>query len=351
MDTRAFAIALLCATPLLAGCASGPETTSTTTAGEIVITKPGDYGQDNATNGDLPHRHDYWGGQQSVVVMDGWPTQPGPGVAAGNDVPIYEYRPSSGNVVPQGAGQVTVRMDWTPASDDIYTDPQLWVKGAADNQPVFVAHIEPGQTVTVNTTDAQNDLPHQLLSAWMFQFRLSEGSAGGAFPMLRFKANVTVHVEAIRGTDPIPLYPGHPDRWNGTDVITLVDVNRQQFYLQDPGDAGCDGFSCPVVEQPRNGTIVPPDASSVQAILTVEAGSPQTIGLSYHGAEGRSFARLQPESTNGNVRTYRIPVGQYGDGPYAKQSQWEFATFVDGPAPDTAVVENFHLLVTVHKGV
>ncbi len=347
MARIAGAIFLLIPLSLLAGCSTAPSDHGTSAPpGDIIITRPGDYSADqNATTAGLPHLHDYWGGSDRIVVMDGWPTNPGPGLAAGTDVPIYAYRPASGHVVPQGASVVEVTLAWTPAQDDIYQAPELWVKGAADNEPRFVAQIESGQKVAVNTTNVQNDLPHQLLSAWILEFRLSERDD---LQMLRFKANVTIHVEAVRGLA-IPLYPGHPDRWNGTDVMTLVDVNRQLFYLQDPGDAGCDGFSCPEVEVPMNGTIVPPDGAFVQAILTVETGAPQTVGLSYHGAEGRSFIRLTPTAMAGNVRTYNIDVGDYGDGPYAKQSQWEFAPYIEGPAPDTFVVENYHLKVTVHK--
>ncbi len=333
---------------LLAGCASDPVTTSTSTTGEVLVTKPGDYAGDaNGTNANLPHLHDYWGGQPRLVVMDGWPTQPGPGLAGGADVAIYDYRPASGHVIPQGTSQVEVTLTWTPEADDLYQNPQLWVKGASENQPHLASRVESGQKVVLNSTNELDDLPHQLLSAWLFQFRLSQRDDVG---ILRFKANVTIHVEAVRGL-PIPLYPGHPDRWNGTSVMTLVDVTRQLAYLQDPGDAGCDGISCPQAEVPMNGTIVPQDAAYVEAILTVEQGSPQTVGLSYHGAEGRVFQRLQPVSTTGNERTYRIDVGAFGDGPYAKQSQWEFAPFIDGPAPDTLVVENYHLTVTVHRGV
>lgn len=345
--TPAILVLALVAAAALAGCASDPAPSTTSTTGQVIITKPGDYAGDNATNGDLPHLHDYWGGQDRIVVMDGWPTEPGPGLGGGSDVPIYNYRPPSGHVVPQGASHVEVTLTWTPAQDDIYTSPQLWVKGAGENQPHLAAAIGSGQTVVVNSTNELNDLPHQLLSGWLFQFRLSQRDDLG---MLRFKANVTIHVEAVRGL-PIPLYPGHPDRWGGNASITLVDVERELAYLQDPGDAGCDGISCPQVEVPMDGTIVPPDAAFVEAVLTVELGSPQTVGLSYHGAEGRAFQRLEPSATSGNERTYRIDVGQYGDGPYAKQSQWEFAPFIDGPAPDTAVVETYRLTVTVHKSV
>ncbi|MCA1818982.1 MAG: hypothetical protein LC620_02840, partial [Halobacteriales archaeon] len=297
---RPLAGALLAAL-LLSGCSTGPAVPSTTAPPTVLVTRPGDFSGDaNATGANAPHLHDYWLGAERLVVMDGWPTEPGPGLAGGSQVPIYHYRPESGHVVPQGAARVEVTFAWTAASDDVYQDPELWVRTAGENESHFVGAVASGQTVAVNTTNAQDDLPHQLLSSWVFEFRLSQRSD---LQILRFKANVTVHVEAVRGL-PIPLYPGHPDRWDHRDQVTLVDVTRQVAYLQDPGDDGCDGVSCPTVESPRNGTIVPPDAAAVTATLTVTYGSPTKVGLAYHGAEGRDFQRLAPSREEGNTRTY-----------------------------------------------
>lgn len=340
---RILALATLLTTAF-AGCATGPSQSETSSSTTVLVTRPGDFSGDaNATGANAPHLHDYWLGQGRLTVMDGWPTEPGPGVSGGTDVPVYHYRPDSGHVIPQGAAAVEVTFTWTPGTSDVYQDPTLWVRTAADTEARKVGPVESGKVVSFNTTNPQNDLPHQLLSAWVFEFRLSQRDD---VQTLRFKANVTVHVEAVRGLE-IPLYPGHPDRWDGKENITLVDVTRQLAYMQDR-DTGCDGVSCPQIEVPQNGTIVPPDAAHVTATLTVTYGSPTQVGLSYHGAEGRAFQRLQPTATSGNTRTYDIPVGGYGDGPYAKTSQWEFAPFIEGPVPDSAVFEEFHLVVEAH---
>jgi hypothetical protein len=340
---RLAALALL-ALLALAGCSSGPAPSGAPTSEDVLVTRPGDYAADqNASTALLPHLHDYWGGASRLVVMDGWPTEPGPGLAGGQEVPIYHYRAPSGHVVPQGAASVEVTFAWTPDTDDIYEAPELWYKTAAENQTRKWGPVESGRLAVINTTNAQDDLPHQLLSAWTFEFRLSQRSD---LQVLRFKANVTLHVEAVRGL-PIPLYPGHPDRWGGQDNITLIDVTRQVVYMQDPGDAGCDGLACPQVDVPRNGTIVPPDAAYVEARLA--STYPGTsVGLSYHGAEGRAFQRLQPTGTAGLVRTYEIPVNGYGDGPYATASQWEFAPFIEGPLPDGFAAQEYRLTVVVH---
>lgn len=329
----AVAVALFC------GCLAEPGTTASSPA-PVLVTQPGDFGTDGA---DLPHLHDYWGGADRLVVMDGWPTEPGPGLAGGDSVPIYQYRAPSGSVVPQGTAFVEVTFTWEPAPTDVYQDPRLWVRSAADTEAQQIGPVHSGQPTRMESANERNDLPHQLLSAWVFEFRLSERSD---LALLRFKANVTIHVEAVRGLE-IPLYPGHPDRWEGQSEILLVDVVRPLFYLQDPGDGGCDGFSCPTVEVPRNGTIVPPDAAYVLATLTLQ-GSPTDIGLSYHGAEGRGFQRLSPMA-NGPTKVYHIPVGSFGDGPYAQASQWEFAPYIEGPVPDGLAYEEFHLVVVVHR--
>lgn len=327
----------------LSGCASQPSTQSTSGSTTVTVTRPGDFDA-NATGANAPHLHDYWLGQDRIVVMDGWPTEPGPGLGGGREVPIYHYRAPSGHVIPQGAASVEATFTWTPAPTDQYEDPQLWVRTAAHPEPRKVGPVVSGTPIVFNSTNEDNDLPHQLLSAWVFEFRLSERSD---VQLLRFKANVTLHVEAVRGLE-IPLYPGHPDFWQGRTNITLVDVQRSLAYLQDP-DTGCDGISCPETEVPANGTIVPFNAANVVATLTLENGGPTTVGLSYHGAEGREFQRLQPTETQGLVRTYVIPVGVYGDGPYAKSSQWEFRPYIEGPVADSAAVEEFHLFIEARR--
>lgn len=328
----------------LAGCLSDSSAPTTAAPTTVLVTRPGDF--QNATGSDAPHLHDYWGGKTVIPIMDGWPTEPGPGFAAGQDVRIYSYRPPSGHVIPQGAALVNVTFTWTPAATDVYQDPTLWIRTANDTEARKVGPVESGIPVSFASTNAQNDLPHQLLSAWVFEFHLSERSD---LAMLRFKANVTLHVDAVRGLE-IPLYPGHPDRWDGQGNITLIDVTRELAYMQDP-DTGCDGISCPTTEVPRNGTIVPPDAAYVLATLTLTYGAPTKVGLSYHGAEGRDFIRLTPTQESGNTRTYHIPVGSYGDGPYARSSQWEFAPYIESPAPDSAAFEEYRLVVTVHHNL
>lgn len=330
---------------VLSGCAEAPaDAPPAREAGPNVVTDPGDY--TNATS--KSHLHDYWGGQPRVVVLDashpgGTERGAGPGVAAGTDVPVMEFRPESGQVVPQGASAVEVTLSWTEAPGDLYARPSLWVQTAQDAQPWFVAEVAAGQTVPVPSTNERNDLPHQLLSAWVFQLRMDAGSEG----FLRFKGSVEARAEAVRGLD-IPLYPAHPDRWQGASEALLFDASARLSYVEDPVDHGCNGDACPPTHRPANGTIVPPGAQTVVVVLETEGLT--TIGLEAHGPEQRTFVRLAPDEEQGGVRTYRLPVEANWDGPYAQQSQWEFRTFIEGPVPDGAASGAYRITATALRG-
>lgn len=328
---------------VLAGCSSGPATTSTT-EDPILVTRPDDFSNATGANADKPHLHDYWGGQDRLLLLDVDGTNPQPGFVGGADVPIQTWQPDSGSVVPQGTASVEVTFTWTPESTDVHGPTSLWVKTAANNQTTLVGPIEAGQTVAVPSTNAANDLPHQLLSAWTFELHAEPDPTLGA---VRFKAPVHAKVEVVRGLD-IPLYPGHPDRWNGASELLLLDDAQTLAYMQDPGDGGCDGLSCSRVHVPADGAIVPPETSFVLAELTVARGA-TGIALAYHGAEGRSFQVAEPTSTEGNTRTYLLPVEANADGPYAIQSQWEFTTRITGPVPDGVAFEDYTLKVTAQR--
>ncbi|MEA3190486.1 MAG: hypothetical protein QOD77_1068 [Thermoplasmata archaeon] len=336
--------AVFCLAVLLAGCAAGPSSSSSSTDGPIVVTRPDDYGNSTGDNASKPHLHDYWGGGDRLVVVDADGADPQPGLGGGEDTLIQAWRPDSGHVVPQGTAAVEVTFAWTPEDTDFYAAPTLWVKSAADSAARLVGPIEPGQTVAVPTSNNDNDLPHQLLSAWVVELHASSDPTLGS---LRFKAIVHAKVEAVRGLE-IPLYPGHPDRWNGANEVALLDETHSMAYLQDPGDGGCDGLSCSRVHVPANGTIVPPEAEVVIATLTVTNGV-TGIALAYHGAEGRSFQVVEPDATEGNTRTYYIEVANNADGPYAQQSQWEFTTAITGPVQDGVTVEDYTLTVVVQR--
>jgi hypothetical protein len=305
----------------------------------VVVTRPDDYAYDASGE----HLHDYWQGQRMLLVLDafhpgGTAEGAGPGLAGGASVPVMEFRPESSDVVPQGAASVEVTMSWTDAPGDSYLAPELWVKTAATNEARLVSAIASGQTVVVPSTNLDNDLPHQLLSAWVFELRMTSPD-----PLpLRFKGSVAAEAVAVRGLD-IPLYPAHPDRWGGLDVLPLLQAEGALFYFEDPIDHGCNGVSCPRILVPADGAIVPFDADHVEALLRVQGSTP--VDLLYHGGLSRDFAVAEP--VDGLPGTFLIPLAG-ADGPYAVQSQWEF-TVVPREPVEAAVDVTYSLTVLVHR--
>ncbi len=75
---------------------------------------------------------------------------------------------------------------------------------------------------------------------------------------------------------------------------------------------------------PADGAIVPYDAATVVVTLTAIGSSPLRVHLAHHGADTRELVRPDASQDDGTTRVWRIPVATAGDGPYARQSQWEF---------------------------
>lgn len=316
---RAALVAAIVALSLLAGCSSPAEPPAPAADQPVVVTAP-----DDLVNATAPgsHIHDYWGGKDRVTVVDlthpgGDAPGTGPGFASGPDVVVRSFQPESGHVVPQGTAAVEVTFTWTDAQLDSYTAPVLWLKTAAQNATEEVAAVESGKPVTIETGAPDADLPHQLLSAWLFELRMSSPD-----PMpLRFKGSVTLKVDAVRGL-PLPVYPPHPDLWQGATELPLLAADGELSYLEDLGDGGCDGMSCPQVFRPESGRTVPEDAYLVRAVL--RSSDPRGLELHYHSGLQREFQRAEPTTSANGEAVYEILVDGGGDGPYSSQSQWEF---------------------------
>lgn len=268
------------------------------------------------------HIHDYWQGQPQLQIIG--PEAPadesglGPGFASAESS-VRLFQPSSGHVVPQGTAAVAVTVSWTDSPDglDSYGEVSLWVKTAAQNETTRLGPTDNGQAHTIPTTLADADLPHQLLSAWTFEIRMSPPPG----LHLRFKGDIAVEATAVRGLD-LPVFPAHPDAWNGATEIGLVQASGQLAYWEDTTDGGSNGFGPPIVYSPISGAIVPANASHVAVQLTWTG--PVALDVWYHDATSRTMMVATPTTTASGAATYELPVVPGYDGPYAKQSQWEF---------------------------
>lgn len=336
------AAALLLAAAL-AGCADAPtaEPASTTPA-PVVLTDPNDTGM---STGDAPHLHDYWGGAETLVVMDA-ATNVGSIVIV--PYKTFDFQPPDDGIVPQGTAEVEVTLSWEDGPHQVYRDPELWVRSAAEDEPQLVGALTPGEPLVVTSTNEMNDLPHQSLSAWLFQLRVYPVSDGVGF--IQFESEIHVQVRAHRGLD-IPLYPGHPDQWNGATEIPLFTYTHGTFFAYGDPHAGMACLpGCLDQVTPDDGAIVPTDAAIVEVTLTMGDEAATQLGLRYHGADTRAFQVAQPDTTEGKTRVYRIVVTpESGDGAYSKQSLWEFQPYIEGPMENGAHVGAYELSARVLK--
>jgi hypothetical protein len=296
--------------------------------------------------------HDHWGGQDRIVVMDIEETTGSHCICATQE---FRFLPPPDHVVPQGAASVEITVAWTNTMPPMYDHVEVWYRTAASPEPMQAGDgpIASGDTVAVASTNADNDLPHQRLSAWEFLVRVATADGLG---VISFQAVFTVRVEALGGLD-IPLYPGHPDAWNGATEIALLSATQDLMLASGPFDlAGIAGGTicltgCPIPFKPDPGAIVPFDADHVTVVIEHTLGTEPVfrLGLAYHGADTRDYQRLEPMDDDGARRVYVIPLAGQGDGPYAQHSLWEFWTFIEEPTPDGWTLSGYTMTATAHR--
>lgn len=107
-------------------------------------------------------------------------------------------------------------------------------------------------------------------------------------------------------------------------------------------------MGCPFTYTPADQVIVPFDADRVEVRIEHATAAPFTVGLAYHGAATREWSFPEAVGTDAQ-RIYTIPVGADGDGPYARQSQWEFIPYIDGPIEHGAIVQEYRITATVYR--
>jgi hypothetical protein len=347
---------LLLLAPLVAGCTSDPSGDAEAGDDVTVITDP-NQGRLDPTMG--PHLHDYWGSSKELTIVQADIEVGGIVWGGSESIPVAEFRPESGDLVPQGASEVRATITWTdddtqPGSlPNKYDRAELWVKRANESRPVSFGEVAKGDTVVVPTGNESNDLPHQLLSAWVFQLVLFGHVGPTDLFNVSYSGVVTLQAVAVRGDYAIPLFPGHPDQWLGRTEIELLELSGSMMF---DGDAASGQFrcyvgdpGCPFYMVPADGAVVPIDADHVTVVLERSAPNPTRMGIKFHSALSRDFEVPTDLQEDLMVRTYTIPVGDGGDGPYATQSQWEFVFYASDPAPDVAVYEEFTLHITAHK--
>ncbi|MFA5943473.1 MAG: hypothetical protein WC876_03295 [Candidatus Thermoplasmatota archaeon] len=336
---RGLLVMLVVVFAAVAGCAEGAGDTEPTET-PSVITDPRDFSDANSTGA---HLHDYWGGADSLDVLD-YSRQSTWNNGGGTFNWRVLFSPPDERVIPQGTASLSVKVDWTDTTPaNRYAGVSLWVKPANSAEHQFIQEVSRGTTVEVPVQYDQADLPHQLISAW--EFAIQYNSTGG--PNLFF-GSTHVTVVAHRGLELQP-FPAHPDRWMGRTSFDLLSASGSFMNVGYTGSG-----SLPERFRPENGTVVPSDAAYVDVTLTLDNQLPAGgLQLTFHAANSRSWTLLEPESDQAGVRHYTIQIEPgMGDGPYNNASLWEFQIYTPNTAPgnDPAVYDgSYELTVVVHK--
>lgn len=336
-------------------------------ADACVVTAADDYDtcaaeEEGLTRNEVAHRHDYWQDQERITILDydkpAYPTS-NRGIIACDGFPWYEIRPDDGFTVYQGTQYVEVTMTWGAEAYDNHGKTELWVKTANTDEEEFVAPVTSGETITIEITDnMDNDLPHNLLSNWEFVWMMypqTEGNdTGGANCYTWHRSEFSVDVDIVKGLE-IPLFPAHPDHWDGGNIteMTVLEEEANVVYTFGSTPSGSTSFGASHAPWDpwllSDGSIIPYDAQKVRVELDVrgETGM-HTLALYFHGADSREHTPLEPDQIEGTIQIYEIDVSRtLADGPYSTQSLWEFWLYHDGPNEDFR--GTISMTATVHK--
>ena len=279
--------------------------------------------------GPAGHAHDAWAGRDRLTVID--ETRPVSPLFLAEHWDIV-FVPPEGVVVPQGARTVEARFDWSDPPLKSYSEPDLYVKTAADASPRRVGSLAPGAPLVFEVSANDSDLPHQRISAWEFRFRFYP-EVGDR--LIAYMGELTLRVDVERGYD-VPLLPPHPDPLEGKDEIVLFKDSVREFGFLGRSDSSPICLrACPMPHTPDDGVIVPASAAIVEVTLELPKDVHTRLGLMYHGADTRNWTTAKAEG-EGERRVFRIPVGEGADSPYAHQSQWAFLVYAEEPVPHGA---------------
>lgn len=315
----------------LAGCVDEEPQNVATEPEPTLVTAPGDFSQ---SDGSGWHVHDYWGGEDELPLIEGM-SRSCEGCSAyyssEHGAVLARFLPEPEKLVPQGTQFIHVKATWSIESGD-HSGVSLWAKGANESSSVFIGELEQGREVTFNSTNDNNDPPHQTLSLWQFELRAMPTPGNDGTNIANYASTIDVRVE--KGL-PIPEWPPHPDHWNGATELLL---NEGENTVQSDTQTGlyhvCNG--CVGGPWLEDNVVVPFDTNDVVIEVTTEAGNlPPTFALRAHGANSRTYTDIPVSVDEVNRRVWTIDTEQlHADSPYAKQTLWAFSLQKDQVSAD-----------------
>jgi hypothetical protein len=142
----------------------------------------------------------------------------------------------------------------------------------------------------------------------------------------------------------IDLFPAHPDQFNGTATLKVLDAEgevERNGALTTLFDSGLEGKRADLGFQPS--APVPMDAAVLYVKFTLGESSSTDprqdatkIVLRYHGADSAATLKTaELVSQQGKDFVYRIKLNATeGDGYYAKQSAWRLVPGLESASPE-----------------
>lgn len=314
----------------LSGCISEPA------ADPAIVQAPDDFEYLDEPS-PAGHVHDYWHGEPELVLLQR-EYHATNGVATNSPSGYHQLLPSleDGTVVPQGTGWLHVRVDLATDPQSKHGDTQVMATPPTDELVVLGPADE---DIIFPLGPAMADAPHQQVSDWTFFLNFT-----GEDDVFYFSGRITVSIVAVRGPDPLPVFPEHPDLWRGRSQIRLFNESFTRVGVHwDPAFDGCSGVGgCIWVSTSEQ--VVPPDADHVAVSIRETTGAPIMMDLLYHGADTRAWQEAEAMDADGG-RIFHIGVGTRGDSPYATSSLW---TFRFQPV-QTAVAGSYEVSADVYR--
>lgn len=358
-------VALLLASPLLAGCLKKPEgeVDAAAVVNETAFVPPEGRGpivafeETNATEagaGGVDHHHDLWNGQSRVVIFE---TQAMMSPGASPDGVSATFRPPQGTFIFEGTGLVefTIANPTRHACEPLVTfggkfyctdylgegrpaappvpDPkpsdglELRYKHASTAEWIDAGPLAWGTPLPIKITQpTETDMPHATSSVWEFQVT----SPHSYDSTLAF----TAKAEMVRGEGDVPLWPGHPDFYAERDSRTVVESVPAKACDGGLTGAGCllagDGVE-PVVPSKliSYGTRTLYIWANITDAQFPNPATQPTVWFLYHrnatGQNNITDIFDQNHAIDVREHSWILPVDDGSmDSPYADGSRWEF---------------------------
>jgi hypothetical protein len=268
-----------------------------------------------------PHVHDYWNGTALKPFLR---HDINPRGSSGGSLEVG-FSPEPGSTVVMGSSEIRFSFNLTvTGAESLSFSYGLRTRGAQNLTPIV-----PQQNLSIFLQPEQADFPHANISDWHFSIRLRSAAASG----LRISGKVSA--DLVRGSDPLPQSPGHPEQWGGRMAAALFD---QRGALQET-------FGLQTQAPPESLAIKAVPWSSLELVLRLNYSSPTPPQLHYAPKlefkaangfgpkESIPPGKSQPASGNGFYE-WRIQLNSsMWDSPYASESKWDLRVDWAEPVP------------------